>query len=41
MGEVASVELIKLSNKELAYWVERFITEVCKKDDVGVNNVSP
>ena len=28
MGEVASVELIELSDKELAYWVQCFITEV-------------
>ena len=32
MGEVASVELIKLSDKELACWVQRFVTEVRKKD---------
>ena len=28
IGEVASVELIELSNKELVYWVQHFITEV-------------
>ena len=32
-------EVIELSNKELAYRVERFITEVYNKEGVGVNKV--